>query len=268
VKDETLREALRTAAKHEPATGDPFSRFEAVRRRNSFARGLIVAGIGALLILSFAFVFPNPLRSGLPADYNIGGELEPLPNTVKIYEDPIAGFRLRYPARWRARGAPGSTVAFFIDTPSIRDTDPHTDLFKAAEGFTLEVPTTFYIEVTPLMSGIESPAIHRDELDLLHDLGAIITQQEIVPQTRGQSRIDQLRAFFGERPIGKGVKRISYWCQNCRLIELTVVLAPRRGVPPLHVRVVAPSQQSYNENLFELLPILDSVERLILLGTD
>lgn len=263
MKDESLREALRQATRHEPSLGDPFSRFERVRRRNALARGVVLVGVGAALMLAFAFVFPNPLRSGPPAEFPTGGDLDPQTSPVRIYEDPVAGYALEYPAEWKVRGAFGERVTFYVDTVPPLGNAAVADLFER-DGYELEVPKTFFVQVTPLTDGNEPRAVDRSRLKALSNAGAIVTTAPIFAEEDGQRRDEQLRVFYGPQPFGQSfARRVATWCQSCRVEEVTVVLVPDRGVPPLHIRIVAPSNETYQDFRFDAVEILNSIERYL-----
>lgn len=261
MKEQSLREALSQAARHDPAAGDPFSRFERIRRRNALIRGAVLFGIGVALMFAFAFVFPNPLRSGPPGEFPTGGELDPLPRTVRVFEDPVAGYQLSYPSEWRIRGELGDRITFYVDTDPPIGEASITDLFRRPD-FIEEIPKTFFVQVTPLIEGNETLGLDRSRLAAISDAGAVVTTENVFPDEEGQRRRDAIRVFFAEQPIGDA-ERIKQWCRSCRYEEVTVVLRPDRGVPPLFVRIVAPDGVSFQQYRFDALSLLDSIERYI-----
>jgi len=261
MKDEALREALQQAAKREPAVGDPFARFELVRRRSSVARGAVLVGLSILILLSFGLMFPNPLLRGNEGEVQVGGELQPLPRDVKIYRDRVAGYELTYPSFWDLVGAEGESVAFYV--PGRFKPGQLIDYLR--EGPTLfEEPASFYVRVTPEgAGGLTSQLNDRRVLRLLGDAGAIITEGNVLAEERGQRREDQLRIVFGPEPIGEDADQVPFWCRSCRIIELTLILVRQPDVPALHVRIVGPDQASFTEHFPDAGEILLSVQRLI-----
>ena len=259
---ENIRQTLHAAARGEPEVGDAFARFEVARRKSALARSAVVIAAGALLVALFAFVLPNPLSTGPPARVPTGGELQPEPRDVKQYQDAVAGYQLTYPGAWRVRGTEGDTVTFFVDTePPLGAREPHTELFRV--DYVTEIPRTFYVQVTPLRPGNDPRATDRDSLEASHDAGALVTQDNVFVDFRGQRETDQLRVVYPAKPLGIEPEGITYWCRSCRVEEVTVILQPRRGVPPLHVKIVAPTKTLYDTYRFDAVELIDSIERFI-----
>ncbi len=259
---ENIRETLAAATRGEPEVGDAFARFEVVRRKSALARSAVVIAAGALLVALFAFVLPNPLSTGPPSRVPTGGELQPETRDVKVFEDPVAGYQVTYPGAWRVRGTEGETVTFFVDTePPLGPRDPHTELFR--DEFVTEVPKTFYVQVTPLGPGNDPRMTDRDSLEASHDAGALVTQEGVFVDFRGQRETDELRVIYPAKPLGIEPEGITMWCRSCRVEEVTVTLQPRRGVPPLHVKIVAPTKELYDTHRFDAVELIDSIERFI-----
>jgi hypothetical protein len=90
-----------------------------------------------------------------------------------------------------------------------------------------------------------------------------VTTEPVLVEEAGQRRTEQLRVYFGASPAGRGLSRIGYWCSSCRVHEVTVMLVPARGVPALHVRIVAPNDSLQQQYLFDAIEIVDTIERYL-----
>lgn len=113
MNDELRRTMQKAAGVGEPAVGDAFARFTAVRRRAAIARGAVVAVAGLTAAVALIFTLPG-LDSGDTGGNLGGGDATTPPNVraVKHYEDTVLGFELDYPADWIVSSEEGSYVRF------------------------------------------------------------------------------------------------------------------------------------------------------------
>ncbi|HEX9776212.1 MAG TPA: hypothetical protein VGB83_11640 [Actinomycetota bacterium] len=238
MSDELLKESLHHAAAGEPPAGDAFARFGAARRRAAVVRAVTMTVVVAAILASFSLVLPNPFRSGAPTEFVPGGVRSPDREiTERVYTDSVARYRIAVPVAFEARGDEGARVVFFAQAdPPIEPGDPYTDLYDDAGE--LEIPRTFYVQVTPDVPANRPLGRTEDRvgLDALEDRGARVERDVVLPAFEGQLREPGLAVTYPREPSG-GMP--AYWCRGCATREFRVAL---EGGAVLFIRVVAPDE--------------------------
>lgn len=284
MKDDILRETLTRAARGEPPVGDAWARFQVRRRRGKRLRNWIVGlfGVGAAAVLFFTL--PSGLGPGEPDDVNAGGPFAPPFRDAQIYEDPVAGFKVLYPADWLARGSEGETVAFFVDEgdplailSDLRTERPECDPECGPEDLTriTELPKRFFVEITPIPPDCVrfSPACAATEgvrpmtwvgfeqriVDLAEAAGA---QTATDPASIGGVPGRRYGMVFPRTPTTApgNAERPLYWCESCSLIEF---LVDWQAGWMLDIRIVGPDDASFAAHGENGVRIVDSLTRFV-----
>lgn len=233
-----LRDSLQQAAmKGEPAVGDAFARFTAVRRRAAIARSAVVGVVGIAAAAVLMFTLPG-LNSGDAGGNLTGGDATSAPNVraVKHYTDPQGRFEFDYPAELGA-AVPETwikDVAFEVfhpdDTPQLHHRRPEpediifeTDCRSSAciiNGDT-DSPATFYVQVYVLDMS--------DRINYLPDLHPAIFEKAGVSFDRGSTEIagrpaTRYDATYPQKPslAAKDAAGLDYWCWSCTVSTFVV----------------------------------------------
>lgn len=251
---EELRDALRGAAtRAEPAVGDAFARFTAVKRRAAIARGATVAAIGIAAAATLMFTLPG-LNSGDPGGGLTGGDTTAPPQVraVKHYIDPEGRFELDYPASWNAEplfydsGSPSEPegAVFDADGYPASPSAPRKERVKSAgcerpcevwnrypKGFSVYVD--YQSEEDPpcptdACSGLRVNAVNGFEVDRL--LGASVTYSDSTIDGLSMRQVDvsyPRHALVSPEAVDAERERFDWgetgpsaffeWCPSCRM---------------------------------------------------
>jgi hypothetical protein len=281
MRDDILRETMARAIRGEPGAADSWARFQLRQQRSKRFRNLLVGIIGLGAALTLVVVLPAGLGEGPVTDVPALGSNEPRTRLVNRYEDPRAGFAMRYPVDWIARGAPGEPVEFFLTVPDAQ-TVPMADLSPGeavcvgacggADDYVpiTEKPRAFFVEVTP----IDPPCASRlarcaSRRAVLEQRAATFDEQrlaglqqhgvELATEAASVGPVLAARYAFSYPPEPAAIdgEPLRYWCSGCRLDEF--VIDWYEGWK-LDIRVMAPSSESFGASIEIALRILESLE--------
>jgi len=285
VKDDILRETLTRAARGEPPVGDAWARFQLRRRRGRRLRNALVGLFGAGAAAVLFFTLPSGLGPGDPTDVNAGGPFAPPFRDAQIYEDPIAGFKLLYPADWAARGEPGEAIAFFVDVDDLdailsdvrteRPSCEPADCRPEDQTRVIEAPKRFFVEITPIppdCARFSGACVATEGIRPMNWIGfeqLLVTQAEASgartatdPATIAGIPARRHGFIFPARPRtppGNG-ERPLYWCGGCAMVEY---LADWQAGWVLDIRIVAPDEDVFADHGPNAIRLVESIERYI-----
>lgn len=241
---EDLRDALhRAATAGEPAVGDAFARFAAVKRRAAIARSATVAVVGLTAAATLFFMLPG-LNSGDSGGSLTGGDATSSPpfKPVKHYEDRAAGFAFDYPSSWDVFNpsvgrsvdvAPAGDEALSVDTKVAFDCG-------AADrcAYVAERPTRTNVRVT-----WRDPAQVVALLASRTARGAVVaTEPTLMDGRAGERHTITFPAEPSNLPhISEGPHPgyMFTWCASC---EIASIVIPRwTGTASLLVEITSPA---------------------------
>lgn len=257
---EELRNALQQAAgKGEPAVGDAFARFTAVKRRAAIARGAVVGVVGLAAVGILMLTLPG-LGSGDSGGNLTGGDATQSPNVraVKHYVDPEGRFELDYPAELVMTPNPLITTGFRRtardnDFFEISSADSGPDNLLGARPETWDIyqqgcsDCELVIASLPqdetkgfYLQALVQPQERWSETDAApyEAVGVSVARSKIVIDGVSVTREDwaypKLPRF--PRPGADPAGGISYWCHECT--ETIIVMRDFRPGEALVIRAV------------------------------
>lgn len=281
--EEHFREILSRAVADEPPVADAWERFERRARRGRRVRLVAAAAlsgaVAAAIVFSPRLLASRPPRVVTPAAP--GG-------LTAVYVDPVAGFRLRYPAEWERRER-GDTVWFL---PPGAPPGEVVETTADQSGLRIEKPRSFFVEVRRSKDeGCPQPVQAPGEPPIIVDCGppasgsvsasaSVAEQNSLIGVRGGGADVtagptvvggrEALRSdiSFPERPRSAEEAMIwcmgdcapDYWCPKCRMTRFAINWYEPWG---LYVRVVAPDGASVAEFGAIGLRIVESIERFL-----
>jgi hypothetical protein len=251
VTDDLRRAMQKAAGIGEPAVGDAFARFTAVKRRAAIARSAVV-GVAAIAAATALFFTLPGLDSGDTGGNLPAGEATTPPNVraLKHYVDTIVGFELDYPPEWTIESEEGSFVRFLAPRDRLaRSTATACDGCATADVFSI---SRVMLEIR--VRGPEDPgqAIAPAELGWLRAAGA---ETFGAPQRDGSAVLQ-----FGTRPALEKVREdveLRWWSAA----TVTTLLAEAR-TGPLRVETVVVDPRAADDLRADLEIMLRSIASL------
>lgn len=270
--EEHFREVLSRALADEPPVADAWKRFERRARRGRRVRlvgaAALSGAVAAAIVFSPRLLASRPPRAVTPAAP--GG-------LTAVYVDPVAGFRLRYPAEWERRER-ADTVWFL---PPGAPPGEVVETTADESGLRIEKPRSFFVEVRRFEVGCpEEEPVPGETPAAAHCVSHLVTAREALKLTVGAGGAGvrdrsvvvggrdavRLDISFPERPAEASTLEFcpecapDRWCPNCVMTVFAIDWYEPWG---LGADVVAPNRTSFDEYGAVGLRIIQSLERFV-----
>lgn len=264
MNDELRRTMQKAAGIGEPAVGDAFARFTAVKRRAAIARGAVVAVAGLTAAVALIFTLPG-LDSGDTGGNLTRGDATSPPNVraVKHYVDPLGRFELDHPAELHT--GPGAQqdspdVVEFYDPRDPPYDYPHRSGCGHPSCSDLEIfserPEAFYVQVI-VEPKSQGHLRWLDKIDRYRESGVVVDQRQSSIDGRTAERWDATFHAWPDDIHGATTDDPKYWCESCTVSM--IVIEGWLGDRDFIVRAVT-NNARVTEFRDELDLILDSID--------